>query len=177
MTQSLLRKLSPLAPLALMGFLALPAVAEAASPVRSQGNFGIGLGSGYRHSGLSMKYFAGDTHSLQGVVGTYGYDGSLGFSGSYLYEMPTIVGDSTGLELGWAVGGGPSIGLGDNFLALGAHGVIGLEFNIQPVPIDIGVQARLPRLPRRGGGPVQLRRSHPLLPLGLEGLKELLEAV
>ncbi|MFT5585105.1 MAG: hypothetical protein ACI9VR_002693 [Cognaticolwellia sp.] len=137
MTQTLAGKLAPVAPLALMGFLALPSVAEAASPVRSQGNFGIGLGSGYRHSGISMKYFAGDTHSLQGVVGTYGYDGSLGLSGSYLYEMPTIIGDNTGLELGWAVGGGPSIGLGDNFLALGAHGVIGLEFNIQPVPIDI----------------------------------------
>ena len=137
MKQSLVRALAPLVPLALLGFLVLPSVAQAASPVRSQGNFGIGLGSGYLHSGLSMKYFAGDSYSLQGVIGTYGYDGSLGFSGDYLFEMPTILGDNSGLELGWAIGGGPAIGLGDNFLALGGHGVIGLEFNIQPVPIDI----------------------------------------
>lgn len=137
MTKALSRSLASCAPLALLGLLLMPSLAEAASPIRQQGNFGIGLGSGYRHSGISMKYFAGESHSLQAVVGTYGYDGSLGLSGSYLYEMPTIIGDSTGLELAWAIGGGPSVGLGDNFLALGAHGVIGLEFNIQPVPIDI----------------------------------------
>lgn len=129
--------LSTLTPLTLLGLLGLPSAAEAASPVRSQGNFGVGLGSGYRHSGISVKYFAGETHSLQGVIGTYGYDGSLGISGDYLYEMGTIVGDDTGLELAWAIGGGPSIGLGDNFLGIGAHGTLGLEFNIQPVPIDI----------------------------------------
>lgn len=137
MTRPLLRKLAPLAPLALMGFLALPSVAEAASPIRTQGNLGLGLGSGVYHSGLSVKYFAGATHSLQGVIGTHGFSGGLGVSADYLYEMPTIIGDTTGIELGWAIGAGPSIGIDDNYLELGGHGTIGLEINIQAVPIDI----------------------------------------
>lgn len=132
-----LRSLASLAPVALLGLLVLPSMAQAASPIRSQGNVGLGLGSGFHHSGLSVKYFAGESHSLQGVIGTYDWDGSLGFSGDYLYEMPTIIGDSTGVELGWSIGAGPSLGIDDNFLAVGAHGTIGLEINIQPVPIDI----------------------------------------
>ena len=40
--QSLVRALAPIVPLALLGLLVLPSVAQAASPVRSQGNFGIG---------------------------------------------------------------------------------------------------------------------------------------
>lgn len=116
-------------------FLA-PGAAEAATPVRSGGNLGLGVGGGYWHNGLSIKYFAAPSHSLQGVVGAYGFNGGLGFTGDYLYEMPALMSDGP-LEIGWNIGFGPSLGVGNNDLAVAIHGTLGLEFNIQPVPIDI----------------------------------------
>lgn len=122
--------------------LALPGAAQAGSPVRSGGNFGIGVGSGYWLNGLSLKYFMGQSASVQGVIGGYGYGyghddyGGLGFSGDYLWEMPALT-NNEAFELGWNAGLGPNVGLGDDWVAIGVHGTLGLEFNFNPVPIDL----------------------------------------
>ncbi len=122
--------------------LLLSNAAVAGSPVRSGGNFGIGVGGGYWLNGLSMKYFMSDGAALQGVIGGYGYGfghdeyGGLGLSGDYLWEMPALT-NNEAFELGWNAGLGPSVGVGDNWFALGVHGTLGLEFNFNPVPIDL----------------------------------------
>lgn len=113
--------------------------AQAGAPVRSSGNLGLGLGGGYWLNGLSAKYYMGG-NALQGVVGGYGLGhdgyGGLGFTGDYLWEMPALT-NNEAFELGWNAGLGVSVGLGDNWFAAGAHGTLGLEFNINPVPIDV----------------------------------------
>lgn len=111
--------------------------------VRAGGNFGIGLGGGSGTSGISMKYFLADSHALQGVVGIWGLGrGELvvGLTGDYLFEGPALFSNGT-LEIGWNVGFGPFLGVGDAFW-LGVNGVLGLEFNLDFIPLDIVVEYR-----------------------------------
>lgn len=128
--------------------LALPTAASAASP--SGGNFGLGLGGGLGVSGLSGKYYLGDSAAIQGVVGWWGAGqtyGGLGVGADYLFERPEFAGGDP-VTLGWNFGFGASAvawdggGVGDGALWLGASGVLGLEFLFQPVPIDLVLEYR-----------------------------------
>ncbi len=120
------------------------AATQASAEVRSSGNFGIGLGGGTGASGVSMKYFMADAHAVQGVVGVWGlgrdYGTVIGLSLDYLWEGPSLARGSV-IDLGWAIGLGGFGGFGDAFW-LGASGVLGLEFNFVPVPIDIVLEYR-----------------------------------
>jgi hypothetical protein len=106
--------------------------------------FGIGLGGGTSASGVSMKYWMSSSHALQGVVGIWGlgrgHGTVIGFSGDYLYELPSLTRNSV-IDLGWNIGFGPFLGVGDKTW-LGVSGVLGLEFNFVPVPIDITIEYR-----------------------------------
>lgn len=125
--------------------------ASAGSPVRSGGNFGLGVGGGTWTNGLSLKYFMSSGSAVQAVVGGYGYGhkcnngyydyycegyGGIGISGDYLWEMPALT-NNEAFELAWNAGLGPSVVLGNGYFGLGVHGTIGLEFNFNPVPIDL----------------------------------------
>ncbi|OIP35048.1 MAG: hypothetical protein AUK47_17330 [Deltaproteobacteria bacterium CG2_30_63_29] len=123
--------------------LMLPLTAQA-DEVRSAGNFGLGLGGGTGTSGLSMKYFVNNSNAFQGVVGVWGlgrnHGSVIGLSADYLWEGPALASGSV-LELGWNIGLGAFAGTGDAFW-LGAAGVLGLEFNFRPIPIDIVLEYR-----------------------------------
>ncbi len=126
--------------------LAAVEAAHAGDPIRSGGNFGLGLGGGLAVSGLSGKYWLAEAHALQGVVGAWGLGraggSSLGVGLDYLIEMPTIT-DTEPVEIGWNLGVGGTLGVGGNGLAwAGASGVAGLEFNFHPVPIDLVLEYR-----------------------------------
>lgn len=121
--------------------LLAPIAALAEGPVREAGNFGIGLGGGLGPVGISAKYFMGDQHAIQGMVGTYARGGGLGLGADYLFEGPAIVTGEVA-ELGWNVGAGPQLYLFANTLGLAATGVAGLEVNFQPVPIDVVIEYR-----------------------------------
>lgn len=126
--------------LAAASLLLFSSAASAGTPIRSGGNFGFGIGGGYWYNGLSLKYFMGDNTALQGVIGGYGLGhdgyGGLGITGDFLWEMPALT-DNEAFELGWNAGLGPSVGLGNNYFGLGVHGTLGLEFNFNPIPIDL----------------------------------------
>lgn len=114
---------------------------------RMPGRVGVGVGGGTRTSGLSVKYTPEEAFSLQGVVGvdSGGFDdndrgGTLALSASALFEMPALY-ENPDFELGWAVGAGPYIAVGDNFW-LGAHAVVGLEFNIRVIPLEVTLEYR-----------------------------------
>lgn len=132
--------------------LLVPSLAHAFSPPRGGGTFGLGLGGGFGVAGVSGKYWFSHANAIQGMIGgyggggyyaphgRYGYYGNLGLGVDYLWEMPSIS-DSGPLVLAWNVGAGVSTGIGSEFF-LAVSGVVGLEFNIQPVPIDIVLEYR-----------------------------------
>jgi hypothetical protein len=129
-----------------LGALLSSGSAYGGDPIRSAGNFGLGLGGGSATSGISAKYFMADHHALQGVVGTWGlgrsgYGTGLGVSVDYLFEMPAIT-DTDPLELGWNLGLGGWFATAGGGTALGAQGVAGLEFAFHPVPIDVVIEYR-----------------------------------
>lgn len=133
--------------LSLAVLTATPALAAEFDAVpRQPGKIGLGLGGGTDVSGLSMKYTFDDSFSIQGVVGywsrgRYYYDDDyLGISASFLVEMPAIT-ETPEIELGWAVGAGPYLGIGNDFW-LGGHGVIGLELNVKEIPLEFTIEFR-----------------------------------
>lgn len=121
-----------------------PALAFDAVP-RQPGKLGLGLGGGTRTSGLSAKYTLDKAFSVQGVVGVdparWGdRGGTLAVSVDALVEMPALY-TADEVEIAWALGAGPYIAVGDNFW-LGASGVLGLEFNFQPIPLEFTLEYR-----------------------------------
>ncbi len=125
--------------------LSSPADAQAQRP---PGSVGIGIGSATGAAGVSLKTGMG-SFTFQGVAGTWrghgvdwGFRGdTLGLAADFLYEMPTIASGQV-VALGWNYGLGAGVGIGDVGAAIGGTGVIGLEFNFQPAPIDFVVEYR-----------------------------------
>lgn len=126
--------------------LSSPSDAEAQRP---PGSFGIGIGTATGAYGLSLKSGSAQPYTLQGVIGGWRGQGldyrfnddALGLAADFLYAMPTIASGGP-LELGWNYGLGAGVGIGDGGAAIGGTGVIGLEFNIVPAPIDFVVEYR-----------------------------------
>lgn len=133
-----------------------------AKPVRTPGRFGLGIGMGTIANGLSAKYFIDGKNALQfnlGEFGGRGYDhrwrrfGGFGFSADYLFEMPAIARAGNAFELAWNLGAGVGVGFDDDdydrkdehyedYFALAASFVLGLEFNFIPIPLDIVIEYR-----------------------------------
>lgn len=126
---------------------ALPASALAGSP---QGKtWGLGIGGGTWTNGVSIKHMNGDATALQGVIGVWGPgrggDG-IAASGSFLFEQPTFA-SAEPLELAWNYGLGADLAIwdddkGNGGVAVGGHGVLGLEVLFVPVPLDLVVEYR-----------------------------------
>jgi hypothetical protein len=130
-----------------MSLLGAPSIAQADRP---PGDFGIGLGAATVPSGISFKTYTGKTVALQGVVGSWRGHGedwrvgvdSFGVGLDLLYEMPSLA-ELQLLELGWNYGVGAGAGVDDDGEAvLGGTGVLGLEFNFNPAPIDFVIEYR-----------------------------------
>jgi len=66
------------------------------------------------------------------------------FGVDYLIELPDIVTAGDAFVLGWNAGIGGALGVADGHsdLAIAAAGIVGLEFRIIPVPIDIVLEYR-----------------------------------
>ena len=109
------------------------------------GPFGLGLGGGLGVSGLSGKLWLGDSAAFQGVVGVWGLtDDHLGAGLDALLEMPAIA-ETEPVEVAWNLGVGGTLGVGGSSsipLLVGVSGVAGLEFNFQPIPLDLVLEYR-----------------------------------
>lgn len=106
------------------------------------GDFGLGIGSGtMTRLGLSFKHFMGD-NAVQANFGCHGWscDG-IGLSGEYLFEMPALA-EGRVMSLAWNAGLGPGIGVYSSNFALAGAGVLGLEGNFKPLPLDVVVEWR-----------------------------------
>lgn len=127
---------------ALVTTLAWAAPAHADKP----GTFGIGLGAGTVSNGLSGKYYMG-SFALQANLGLFGAGadrfGNNGFAFSVdgLLEQNALFKNGV-VSIDWNLGLGAGLGASDNAFVLAAAGVLGLEFNFIPVPIDFVVEYR-----------------------------------
>lgn len=123
----------------------MPMSAWAVAPVQQAGNLGLGIGSGTHVSGLSGKYHLTDGMAAQAMVGWWGLGRGdvegISLSASYLIE-PGVLARADGLTLEWNVGLGVNAVLADNTLGAGVHGVVGLELNLEIVPVDLVIEYR-----------------------------------
>lgn len=113
--------------------------------VKGGNSGGIGFGGG----GLNLKHFISSSNALEFTVG--GGDNHIRLQG--LYEWQKNISDINGLE--WYAGLGASVGLWnrkyahpngkdiyDSGLYLGANGIIGLDWNLEPelgLPIGLAL--------------------------------------
>lgn len=122
---------------------ALPARAD------KPGTIGIGLGSATSASGLSGKYYTAPTMAFQAVVGSfgaaglgrYGEYGGFGVSVDGLVENSALTKNEF-FSLDWNFGLGTGVGFLSDSLSLAVAGVLGLEFNFVPVPVDLVLEYR-----------------------------------
>jgi hypothetical protein len=144
-----MRKFSLISTL-LLCFPASSAV-EAASPaqvIQGAGHWGVGLGGGTATSGLSGKLFVSDHSALQLVIGSAGYnhhkdfgDSALGLDLDWLHEGAPLFHEDLVLDVGWAIGFGGWAWVGEPFW-LGGNGVLSLQFEFIPVPVDFVLEYR-----------------------------------
>jgi hypothetical protein len=126
--------------------LAAPNSADA----QRRGSFGVGLGSATGAAGISLKKGAGPGFAYQGVIGTwrgwgddwhFGGD-SLAVAGDFLYQMPSLASGAV-VDLSWNYGLGAGLGVhSEGGVAVGGSGVLGLQFDFVPAPIDLALEYR-----------------------------------
>lgn len=119
------------------------------SSVRTAGSLGLGLGTGTSTGGISGKYWFDESKAVQAVIGAGygqvedrgGWSSGLGLSGDLLFEGPSfaVVDD---VEFGWSVGPGLGLWANDDYFALAAAGVAGLELGLLVFPLDLVVEYR-----------------------------------
>jgi hypothetical protein len=121
--------------------------ASAANSVRQAGNFGLGLGGGNFVSGLSVKYFLADDMALEGTLGSWHF-GGVGVSGALLWEMPNLA-EEDDFDINWNIGPGAAFwtysynGPGNyGFNAFAITAVLGLEMDLNDVPLDLVIEWR-----------------------------------
>lgn len=130
--------------LALLASALFATPALAGTPIQSNGNLGLGLGAGTHVSGLSGKYFISSDFAGQLVVGWWGLgrgEGGIGLSGDLLWEQRPLL-SVDALDLAWNIGPGVNLVSGGGGFGLGVNGVLGLEFDFKPVPVDLVVEYR-----------------------------------
>ena len=125
--------------------LALVSTGHADKP----GTLGVGLGAGTIASGLSGKYYSANSIAFQANLGSFGGSrgdrfknpGGVAASLDVLLERPAFVVTPV-VTLEWNLGLGAGLGIRDDALGVAAAGVLGLEFNFVPVPIDLVLEYR-----------------------------------
>lgn len=134
--------------------------AFAGAPIRQAGNFGLGVGGGTGTVGLSMKYFQSSQSAFQFTVGfrngerwcgyydddrrrcrDYNGNDHIGLSADYLFEISEFV-QTEVIHIGPSIGAGLGLGIWDDRVDVAVSGVLGLEFMLNPIPIDFVVEWR-----------------------------------
>ena len=122
--------------------------AHAAPPIRNGGNIGFGVGATTYAAGLDLKYWTGPSMSVQAVVGLYDpirFDAdalSFGTDADVLWELPSFT-QTDDFDFGMDLGLGGVFGFTPDFdLAAGANLVVGFNFHIDAVPLDIVLDYR-----------------------------------
>lgn len=108
-------------------------------------NTGVGLRLGFSN-GLTVKHFISDRTALEGLLSTRW----RGFEITGLFEVHNPAFDVE--RLNWYFGGGAHIGFwngdytydrwgdaGTNYTVVGVDGIIGIEYNFEEFPLNVGL--------------------------------------
>jgi len=106
-------------------------------------NTAIGLRGGL-FNGLTVKHFISNNAAIEGLISSRW----SGVSITGLYEIHARAFNTTGLN--WYYGAGAHIGFWDgnnaswgnddeNYTVIGIDGIVGLEYNIQEIPINLSL--------------------------------------
>lgn len=108
-------------------------------------NTGVGLRLGFSN-GLTVKHFVSERSAFEGLLSTRW----RGFEVTGLYEVHNNAFDVE--RLNWYFGGGGHVGFwngdytygrwgdeGTNYIVIGIDGIIGIEYNFEDVPINVGL--------------------------------------
>ncbi|CAN5238089.1 hypothetical protein BH09BAC2_BH09BAC2_11860 [soil metagenome] len=105
--------------------------------LKAQKNYTTALGVKFYPTGITIKHFISDKHSLEGI----GYFFHEGTRITGLYELNFPIGGLNGLN--WYVGPGAHVGLYNTKYgggsAIGVDGVLGLDYKIADAPINISL--------------------------------------
>ncbi|MBO84616.1 MAG: hypothetical protein CL927_04605 [Deltaproteobacteria bacterium] len=125
---------------ALVGLgLAAPQGAMAQEQVREAGNIGVGVGGNILGVGVSGKYFINEANAVQALVGMGSGGGTLLVSADYLYNFDPFIKQEE-ISVGWYAGFGGGLILGSS--VLGVAGVVGSDFDLDELPLDIFFEYR-----------------------------------
>lgn len=115
----------------------LSATAYAGS-IGKDSTFGIGLGGGTLTSGVTGKYYLGETTALQAVVGINGW--GMSFGADFIKEFGALYTAPAG-RLFWGAGAGGGVimySLGTQSAAIvGVSGVVQLGWHFNSFPIEV----------------------------------------
>lgn len=111
-------------------------------------NTGIGLRGGFS-SGITLKHVMSDNNAIEGILATQ----HKGLLITLLYERHVSAFDVPGLF--WYYGAGGHLGMYDEndppgyldntYVLLGINGVVGLDYKIEEIPINISLDL-MPRM-------------------------------
>ena len=108
-------------------------------------DYGTGIGfRGGLSNGLTVKHFISSENAIEGILSTRWH----GFNITGLYEIHSQAFDTPGLK--WYYGFGGHLGFWDgryspwwddtdSYTVLGIDGIIGLEYSLADVPINVGI--------------------------------------
>lgn len=110
-----------------------------------KGTFGLGLIVGLP-TGIAAKLYLQDDQAVQGAFGVNFVSGGVHLHADYVFH-PYILQDKE--EFTMPVYAGPGARLvqyregrdGDNYVALGARGVVGMLFDFKKLPLDVFLEA------------------------------------
>ncbi len=106
-----------------------------------KGSFGVGLIIGLP-TGIAAKLYLEDDRAIQGVFGVNFVAGGVHAQADYVIH-PYILQDKEEFTMPVYAGGGARLVQhregrdGDNYLALGARGVVGMLFDFKNLPLDV----------------------------------------
>lgn len=139
-----LTKVAAGAVMALAAAVVTPDAHAATSAFAQPGRLGLGLGGSSLVSGLSAKYYLSSNTAVQAAVGAWaGYGLLVGIDG--IVEMPQLWTNGT-LSINWNVGGGATVGTykynSYGGLVGGVSGIVGLGFQLEPIPLEFVTEFR-----------------------------------
>ncbi len=116
-------------------FVLLFAIILTVSSVKAQGDYTTAIGVKFYPTALTVKHFISDKHALEGLA--FFYNKGARITG--LYEIHNKIINAGGLK--WYVGPGAHISFYNNkyggSTAFGIDGVLGLDYRINSVPINL----------------------------------------